>query len=67
MRRSVKKFSYKGCPITIHREHGIYTANLNGLNWSLNTFRPESLSDAVAGAKHIIDHPPRCPEGGRAV
>lgn len=64
--RAVKTFTHKGFKIEIHWEQEIYTADILDdrpgmvprITWSLNTFRPKSLADAITGAKYIIDHPP---------
>lgn len=66
----LRKFTYKGFGIEIHSDEGIFTANIRDprpdmmpeVMWSLNTFQPETLADAIKGAKHIIDHPPKWPE-----
>jgi hypothetical protein len=66
--RPVHTFDYKGFKIEIYA-NGVFTAFIIDprpgmvpeISWSLNTFNPETLGDAVRGAKHIIDHPPEWP------
>ena len=57
-RKPVYNFTHRGFKIAIYAD-GVFTADIEGLRWSLNTFNPETLGDAVQGAKHIVDHPPR--------
>jgi hypothetical protein len=58
--RALKRFTYQGHKIAIYC-CGLFTAEIDGMGWSLNTFAPKTLAEAVAGAKHIIDNPPRWP------
>jgi hypothetical protein len=53
-------FTYKGHGVRIY-SNGVFTADIDGISWSLNTFNPKTLGDAVCGAKHIIDNPPCLP------
>jgi hypothetical protein len=57
----VHSFTYKRHSVEIYA-NGVFTADIDGISWSLNTFKPKTLGDAVRGAKHIIDNPPRLPE-----
>jgi hypothetical protein len=59
MKTKTRKSTYKGIPIVILEQYGVFTAEIGEIIWSLNTFKPSNAKEALIGAKHIIDHPPR--------
>jgi hypothetical protein len=66
-RKQVQSFTHKGFLVELHEQEGIFTADIHDsrpgmmpvVTWSLNTFAPRTVKEAAAGARHIINHPPR--------